>query len=130
MRTTIACILLAAATSAAAYTPSGMVFFGDSLIDAGAVNLFTGGIVAPAAEGFYEGRFSDGPTWADLISRRNLGNTVKTIHTGNAPGTIPGLPGLTYTPGATNFAVGGGGRWRPDGPALRDSPDGWSRRGI
>jgi phospholipase/lecithinase/hemolysin len=107
MRATIACILLAAATPAAAYKPSGMVFFGDSFIDAGTVNQFTGGVVAPAAAGFYQGRFSDGPTWADLISRRNLGGTVNSFYTGNPPGTIPGLPGFIYTPGATNFAVGG-----------------------
>jgi phospholipase/lecithinase/hemolysin len=107
MRALIATVLLAAAAPAAAYTPSSMVFFGDSFIDAGAVNQFSGGAIAPAALGFYQGRFSNGPTWADLISRRNLGNTVKTFYTGNAPGTIPGLPGFTYTPGATNFAVGG-----------------------
>jgi phospholipase/lecithinase/hemolysin len=115
MRKLIASMLLAAATPAAAYTPSGMVFFGDSFIDAGAVNQFTGGAIAPAELGFFEGRFSDGPTWADIISRRNLGNTVKTFYTGNPPGSIPGLPGFVYTPGASNFAVGGARGGSDDG---------------
>jgi phospholipase/lecithinase/hemolysin len=115
MRATIACFLLAAAVPAAAYTPSDMVFFGDSFIDAGAVNQFFGGAVAPAAAGFFEGRFSDGPTWADLIAQRNLGSTVSTFYTGNLPGTIPGQPGFTYTPGATNFAVGGARAIADDG---------------
>lgn len=95
------------ASSAMALTPGGFVFFGDSFIDAGAVNQFSGGTVAPSALGFYQGRFSDGPTWADWLGRASLGSAVPTFYTGNAPGTIPGQPGFVYTPGASNFAVGG-----------------------
>lgn len=100
-------VALCVSSSAVALTPSGFVFFGDSFIDAGAVNQFSGGVVAPAALGFFEGRFSDGPTWADWIGRASLGSAVPTFYTGNAPGTIPGQPGFVYTPGASNFAVGG-----------------------
>lgn len=100
-------VALGVSASAMALTPSGFVFVGDSFIDAGAVNQFSGGAIAPAALGFYQGRFSDGPTWADWLGRASLGSAVPTFYTGNAPGTIPGQPGFVYTPGATNFAVGG-----------------------
>lgn len=103
----VGAVALWASASAMAFTPSGFVFFGDSFIDAGAVNQFSGGTVAPAALGFYQGRFSDGPTWADWLGRASIGSAVPTFYTGNPPGRIPGTPGFTYTPGATNFAVGG-----------------------
>ncbi len=92
---------------ASALSPSQFVIFGDSFIDAGAVWEFTGRAQPSEALGFWQGRFSDGPTWADLLGYANLGYATPDFYGSNPPGTIPGLPGFVYTPGASNFAVGG-----------------------
>jgi len=115
MKSTAIAALLLVAAPAAALSPSSFVFFGDSFIDAGAVHQFTGGAVAPAAQGFFQGRFSDGPTWADLLGKASFGGFVPTFYTGNPPLTVPGSPGFTFTPGATNFAVGGARAGSDDG---------------
>lgn len=103
----LAAALLLSAGPALAFAPSQFVVFGDSFIDAGSVHRFSGGTLAPRALGFWQGRWSDGPSWADYLGYANFGKPVETFYGKNAPGTLPGLPGFTYTPGASNFAVGG-----------------------
>ncbi len=99
--------MLAISAPAQALAPDKFVVFGDSFIDAGALWGFTGKVQPDASLGFWQGRFSDGPSWADHLGWANLGYATKTFYTGNRAGTIPGMPGFTYTPGASNFAVGG-----------------------
>ena len=82
-------ILLAAPASAATMF-SQLVVFGDSLIDSGNASIATGGAEAPAADGYYFGRFSNGPNFADYVSASLFGT--------------PATPALL---GGTNFAVGG-----------------------
>lgn len=103
----VAVPLLAFAGPAAALTPSQFVVFGDSFVDAGVVWEFTGRVQPDAALGFWQGRFSDGPTWVDYLGYANLGAPTANFYAGNPAGTVPGAPGFSFTPGATNFAVGG-----------------------
>lgn len=91
------------AASAASFLPSQFVVFGDSFVDAGVVNRFTGGAIAPASQGFWQGRFSDGPTWVDYLGYANFGTTTKAFNAGVGPGQLP----PPFQLGATNFAVGG-----------------------
>lgn len=100
-----AMLLSVAATgvSAATFMPSQFVIFGDSFVDAGVVNRFTGGAIAPANQGFWKGRFSDGPTWVDYLSYANFGTPTRAFNAGVAPGQLP----PPFQVGATNFAVGG-----------------------
>lgn len=69
---------------------AGLQVFGDSFVDAGNANIATSGAVAPAALGYYNGRFTNGPTFADIINRRLTGSE-----------TAP------FLAGGRNFAVGG-----------------------
>lgn len=56
---------------------SNIYVFGDSLTEAGNVR-------APASLGYYDGRFSNGPTWVDLLSRSLYGaDTTKSSAGGN-----------------------------------------------
>jgi phospholipase/lecithinase/hemolysin len=92
-----------AAASAAANAPSQLVIFGDSFVDAGSVNRFSGGALAPASQGFWQGRWSDGPTWVDYLGYANFGTTTKAFNAGVGPGQLP----PPFKVGATNFAIGG-----------------------
>ena len=80
---------LAAAPALAKY-PDGYVVFGDSLVDAGNANIGTGGAAAPAAFGYYNGRFTNGPDFTDWLSKAATGSF-----------TVP------FLAGGSNFAVGG-----------------------
>ncbi|QMW22954.1 PEPxxWA-CTERM sorting domain-containing protein [Sandaracinobacteroides saxicola] len=86
MRLAFTAMLLAAATPAAAE----LQLFGDSFIDAGNANIATGGAAAPASQGYFQGRFTNGPTFADIINQRMTGQF-----------TTP------FLAGGRNFAVGG-----------------------
>ncbi|MFQ3596525.1 MAG: PEPxxWA-CTERM sorting domain-containing protein [Sphingomonadaceae bacterium] len=94
---------LCLAAPAAALSPSQFVFFGDSFIDAGVVSNFTGGLVPDKSLGYWAGRFSEGPTWADFLGYANFGTATRAFNVGNPAFTLP----PPFTPGATNFAVGG-----------------------
>ena len=43
----------------------------------------------------------------DYLGYANLGAPTANFYAGNPAGTVPGAPGFSFTPGATNFAVGG-----------------------
>jgi phospholipase/lecithinase/hemolysin len=101
MRLAIAAIAIAAATPATAV--SQFIVFGDSFVDAGAVGQFTGGLIPDRSLGYWYGRFSEGPTWVDSLGYANFGETTKRFNIANPAGTLP----PPFTPGATNFAVGG-----------------------
>jgi outer membrane lipase/esterase len=80
-------VTLAAASPAAAerdtlrYT--SLTVFGDSLVDAGNVNLLTGGAAASSAQGYFMGRFTNGYDYTDLLSFALFGSpTVASLRSG------------------------------------------------
>jgi phospholipase/lecithinase/hemolysin len=79
-----------AAAPAAAGPYTDLYVFGDSLVDAGNISVFTGGAVPSPALGFFNGRFTNGPDYTDLLSRTLFYNL-----------TAPSLAG------GNNFAFGG-----------------------
>ncbi|MGF7169593.1 outer membrane lipase/esterase [Sphingobium xanthum] len=87
-------VLCSLVVSAPASAFSKLLVFGDSLVDAG--NAQIGSILlglpdpAPAALGYYEGRFSNGPNFADYLSQ-----------------SLFGMETVAYLAGGHNFAVGG-----------------------
>ncbi len=87
--------LLVAAPAAAAANPDQLIVFGDSLVDAGNIFLYAGGF-APTniynnpAEGYFPGRFTNGPDYTDILSEHLLGQYM-----------IPSLAG------GSNYAFGG-----------------------
>ena len=97
-------ITVAAASLAAAFclaaTPASatkstlnytsLTVLGDSLVDAGNIAIATGGTTPPAALGYYNGRFTNGYDYVDLLSIDLFG--------------VPTTPSLN---GGTNFAFGG-----------------------
>lgn len=87
-------VLLAAAafvaSPAAALTPTQFIVFGDSFLDAGNVQAAIGPAFTNPNLGYWQGRFSDGPTWIDLLSYAQFGQ-----------------PSRASLLGGTNFAVGG-----------------------
>jgi phospholipase/lecithinase/hemolysin len=87
-----ALVALVSAVPAAAQTSySSLYVFGDSLADSGNAFLGTGGTEPPLVDGYFAGRFSNGPNFADYLSF-SLTNSI---------GATPALLG------GTNFAVGG-----------------------
>jgi len=68
--------------SAASIMPSQFVIYGDSFIDAGNIAAATGNTIPDPALGYWYGRFSDGPTWADYLSYASLGKATKASLTG------------------------------------------------
>ena len=70
-------VLAAAATLVAAPAlaagPDQIVVFGDSLVDAGNDYIATGGATPSAASGYFDGRFTNGPDYTDLLSQRLYG---------------------------------------------------------
>lgn len=98
-----AVLSVATATSAATFLPSQFVVFGDSFVDAGSVNRFTNGALAPAGAGFWQGRWSDGPTWVDYLGFASFGKTTRAFNAGTGAGRLP----PPFRLGATNFAIGG-----------------------
>ncbi|MBV8972336.1 MAG: PEPxxWA-CTERM sorting domain-containing protein [Sphingomonadaceae bacterium] len=69
-----ATLAVAAAPALAAPQPDQIVVFGDSLVDAGNVYLATGGATPSAAQGYFAGRFTNGPDYTDLLNPRLFGH--------------------------------------------------------
>jgi phospholipase/lecithinase/hemolysin len=81
--------LLSAVPAAAAF-PSQIYVFGDSLVDSGNITAAVGGdFFNPVAQGYFPGRFTNGPNYNDLLYNRAFGNYM--------------TPSLL---GGTNFAFG------------------------
>lgn len=83
-------VSLAMSAPAAAGPFSALYVFGDSLVDAGNISISTGGTIPNPALGYFNGRFTNGPDFTDLLNRRLFG-TLST-------------PSLA---GGNNFAFGG-----------------------
>ena len=94
--------LLAVSPALAVSSYSNLYVFGDSLVDAGNVSVVTGGTTPNPAQGYYNGRFSNGPVASDAL---NLA----------IEGTLS-APSLT---GGDNYAYGGA-RARNDGAGVPD----------
>lgn len=88
----VALLAFFAAPAAWAGSPgySGLYVFGDSLVDAGNAYLGTMGSEASPNDGYYLGRFSNGPNFADYLSLM-----------------ITGKPTVPVLLGGRNVAVGG-----------------------
>lgn len=78
----------AAPAAAAPYTD--LYVFGDSLVDAGNIQIVTGGAFPRPGLGYFDGRFTNGPDYTDLLSQYWFGSY-----------TTPSLAG------GNNFAFGG-----------------------
>jgi phospholipase/lecithinase/hemolysin len=90
-----ACIALgfaAAPVHASRSTPqyTSLTVFGDSLVDAGNIAVYTGGTTPDPALGYFSGRFTNGYDYVDLLS-------IDLFGTPTAPSLL----------GGTNFAFGG-----------------------
>lgn len=73
---------LAIATPATAASFSDLYVFGDSLVDAGNVRALTFGTVPNPALGYFDGRFTNGLDYTDLISQRLFGDVTQASLTG------------------------------------------------
>lgn len=85
-----ALLLLAVAAPASALSYSSLYVFGDSLVDSGNAYGFTAGAQPSTANGYYQGRFSNGYNFADYLAT-DIGVSVPS-------------PAIY---GGTNVAVGG-----------------------
>jgi outer membrane lipase/esterase len=94
---TLAAGVLAAPTGASAQTPgapapafTSLTVFGDSLVDAGNIFATTRGTTPSATQGYFQGRFTNGYNYPDLLSL-----------------SLYGTPTVPSALGGTNFAFGG-----------------------
>jgi phospholipase/lecithinase/hemolysin len=94
--------LLAVSPALAVSSYSNLYVFGDSLVDAGNVSVITGGTTPNPAQGYYNGRFSNGPVASDVVNAAIEGTLA--------------APSLT---GGDNYAYGGA-RARNDGLSVPD----------
>ena len=98
-------VSLLAGMPAAAGPFSSVIVFGDSLIDSGNVQALSAEVgeedPTPAALGYFEGRFTNGPTYADLLSERLTGSGLSLTF----PYPFPGAP----PPEGRNLNFGYGG---------------------
>jgi phospholipase/lecithinase/hemolysin len=98
----VAALLATVAAAAAAPMPAAaqtttpppaftsLTVFGDSLVDAGNVFALTGGAIPAANQGYFQGRFTNGYDYTDLLSL-----------------SLYGTPTVASANGGTNFAFGG-----------------------
>jgi phospholipase/lecithinase/hemolysin len=82
----ITTLAISSAASAAAY--SNLFVFGDSLVDAGNTQLAVlgagGGNPNPSSSGYFQGRFTNGPDYVDLLSQNLFGSfTTASLAGGN-----------------------------------------------
>ncbi len=75
-------LVLPSIASAASF--STFYVFGDSLVDAGNIRIATGGTVPNPAQGYFQGRFTNGYDYTDLLSLSAFGRpTVASLAGGN-----------------------------------------------
>ncbi len=83
MKKAVFAVTVAAALSASASAGvySNLYVFGDSLVDAGNTRLLSlgggGGDPAPASSGYFQGRFTNGPDYTDLLSQAMYGTYTR-----------------------------------------------------
>lgn len=68
-----AAALFSVASPVAAADPTNTVIFGDSIVDSGNVAVATGGAVPSAAQGYFQGRFSNGYHFGDYLNIKLAG---------------------------------------------------------
>jgi outer membrane lipase/esterase len=120
-------LLAAAAVAAMLATPAlatrttaqytSIVTFGDSLVDAGNIFALTGGANPPAALGYFNGRFTNGYNYNDLLSIALFGTPTVASATGGTNFAFGGARGTTTSPvpdlaeqlGLYSAYLGGGG---------------------
>jgi phospholipase/lecithinase/hemolysin len=84
--------VLAAAPATATPKPSQLIVFGDSLVDAGNLDALVGSDqYNPASKGYFQGRFTNGPDYTDLLNKRFYGSYQSPAFGGSG----------------TNYAIGG-----------------------
>lgn len=83
-------VALVAPSFANAASFSTFYVFGDSLVDAGNIRIATGGRVPDASQGYFQGRFTNGYDFTDLLSIAAFG-----------------APTVASLGGGNNFAFGG-----------------------
>ncbi|MGI4878389.1 MAG: SGNH/GDSL hydrolase family protein [Janthinobacterium lividum] len=89
----VAAVALLAAAPVVAKNPSKLIVFGDSLVDAGNLDLAVGSdMFNPVAQGYFPGRFTNGPDYTDLLNQRLYGSYQSPVLAGT---------------GGTNYAFGG-----------------------
>lgn len=97
---TVAAAALIGSAPAHAGPYSSLTVFGDSLSDTGNIKAFTGG-ATPASPPYYQGRFSDGPTWIDVLSNRlGLGAALPSLAGGSNYAFGGARTGLVAPPGS------------------------------
>ena len=110
-------LILALALNSTGATISNLFFFGDSLTDTGNVftatsnlSLVTLGLIAvqPQSPPYFNGRFSNGPVWAETTAAR-LGQAGDAARAGMSLGLFGSLtgPGNNYAIGGARNAYGG-----------------------
>lgn len=86
-------VSLLAGMPAAAGPFSSVIVFGDSLIDSGNAQAAAAQLgeedPTPAALGYFEGRFSNGPTYVDLLSQQLTGSGLSLTFPYPSPGAPP-----------------------------------------
>jgi phospholipase/lecithinase/hemolysin len=90
MRNLVLASLAVAVLASAPASAAGLVVFGDSLVDAGNVFVGTGGATPSAAQGYFQGRFTNGLNYVDYLQDKLVGGIT-------APSLI----------GGDNYAFGG-----------------------
>ena len=84
IRSLVIAAVLALPSLASAASFSTYYVFGDSLVDAGNVRIATGGAIPNAAQGYFDGRFTNGYDYTDLLSISAFGTpTVASLAGGN-----------------------------------------------
>ncbi|NJM34690.1 MAG: autotransporter domain-containing protein [Rhodomicrobium sp.] len=90
-----------------------VIAFGDSLSDTGNLFALTGSLVGvipgveatPASPPYFDGRFSNGPVWVELLSQQITGNAMNNLYLSAFPPGFP--PTLNAATGNVNAAIGG-----------------------
>ncbi len=114
MRIAIAAAAAMIAGAVHAAPPSKLYVFGDSLIDAGNVWVGSGFQVPAASQGYFQGRFHNGPAWTDIINQRLTGSYTSPFLLG---GNNYAVGGARAAGNAIVPAPGGGTAVLPGGPA-------------
>ena len=110
-------LVLPSLASAASF--STFYVFGDSLVDAGNIRIATGGTIPNPAQGYFQGRFTNGYDYTDLLSLSAFGRpTVASLAGGNnfafggarvVANTSDTVPDLSLQLAAYTSRVGGVG---------------------
>jgi len=93
--------LVLTSPAAAQSSYSGLYVFGDSLVDSGNAHLATLGQEAPVEDGYYLGRFSNGPNFADYLSDALVGTPATPVLLGGTNAAVGGATSA-FIPGATS----------------------------